>query len=122
MRHEHLAEHLRRNFTNFLRRPANLNPALESILESSFAPSARVNLCFNDNIDIAQLTCDLLSLVEGRCDSATRGGHIELLQQLFGLMFLDVHREDYNRTRNVIPSEAKLQRSGRSLRGQAFNL
>jgi hypothetical protein len=47
----------------------------------------------NNNIDIAQLTRDLLCLIECLCDSAARRSHIEFLQQFFRLMFVDVHPE-----------------------------
>jgi hypothetical protein len=42
--------------------------------------------------DIAQLTRDLLRFIECRRDSAARCSNIEFLQQLFGLIFVDVHR------------------------------
>jgi hypothetical protein len=47
--------------------------------------SAGVDLCLNNNIDIAQLTRDLLRFIECRRDSAARCSHIEFLQQLLWL-------------------------------------
>ena len=73
--------------------------ALKSILETALAAPAGVNLRFNYNIAIAQFTRDLLRFIECRRDSAARCSDIEFLQQLFGLIFVDVHRETNNRTR-----------------------
>jgi hypothetical protein len=52
-----------------------------------------MDLSFNNNVDIAQFSCDLLRFIESGRDSAARRRHIEFLQQLFGLKFVDVHRE-----------------------------
>jgi hypothetical protein len=66
---------------------------LESILECALAPSTGVNLRLNNNIDIAEFTRDLFRLVKGRRDPPARGRYIEFLQQLFGLVFVNVHRQ-----------------------------
>ena len=93
MRHQNLAEHFRSNITNFVRRFANVHATLKPVLESALAASASMDLCLNNNIDIAKLARDLLRVIECRRDSAARCSHIEFLQQLFGLMFVDVHRQ-----------------------------
>ena len=93
MRHQNLPEHFRRNITDFIRRFTNVHAALKSVLEATLAASAGVDLCLNNNIDIAQFTRDLLCFIECCCDSAACRRHIELLQQLFRLIFVDVHRE-----------------------------
>src|SRR5262249_12523381 len=43
----------------------------------------------------AQLTRDLFRFIERRRDSAARCSHIEFLQQLFGLIFVDIHSESF---------------------------
>jgi len=53
-----------------------------------------MNLGLNNNPNIAQLTGDLLCLVQCGRDSAARRRHIEFLQQLFGLMFVNVHDKE----------------------------
>jgi hypothetical protein len=67
---------------------------LESIPERALAPSAGVNLRLNNNIDITEFTRDLFRLVKARCDPPARGRYIEFLQQLFGLVFVNVHRQE----------------------------
>jgi hypothetical protein len=66
---------------------------LESILECALAPSTGVNLRLNNNIDIAEFTRDLFRIVKGRRDPAPRSRYVEFLQQLFGLVFVNVHRQ-----------------------------
>jgi hypothetical protein len=66
---------------------------LESILELALAPSTRVNLRLNNNIDVAEFTRDLFRLVKGRRDPPSRCRYIEFLQQVFGLVFVNVHRQ-----------------------------
>ena len=68
-----------------------MHTALEPILKTALTPSTCVDLCLNNNINIAQLTRDLLCFIERGRDSAARRGHIEFLQQLFGLIFVDIH-------------------------------
>jgi hypothetical protein len=93
VRHQNLAEHFRSNITDFVRRFANVHAALKSVLETALAAPAGVDLCLNNNIDIAELARDLLCLIERRRYSAARCSHIEFLQQLFGLIFVDVHSQ-----------------------------
>jgi hypothetical protein len=52
-----------------------------------------VNLRLNNNIDIAEFTRDLFRLLKGRRDPAPRSRDVEFLQQLFGLVFVNVHRQ-----------------------------
>jgi hypothetical protein len=68
-----------------------VHAALKSVSESAFAATASVDLCLNNNINVAQFTRDLLRFIQCRRDSAARCSYIELLQQLFGLIFVDVH-------------------------------
>src|SRR5262249_54009111 len=77
--------------TDFVRRFANVHAALKAIFEGPFAASASMNLCLHNNIDIAQLMRDLLRFIERRRDSPARCSHIEFLQQLFGLIFVNIH-------------------------------
>ncbi len=71
-----------------------MHAAFKSVFESSLAAPARMDLCFNNNINIAELSRDLLCLIECGSHSAARRSDIELLQQFFGLMFVDVHPEN----------------------------
>src|SRR6266513_8954 len=50
-----------------------------------------MDLRFVDNFDIAELARDLFRFIEGRRDFTRRRGDIELLQQLLGLIFVNVH-------------------------------
>jgi hypothetical protein len=52
-----------------------------------------MNLRLNNNIYIAEFTRDLFRLVKGRRDPASRGRYVEFLQELFGLVFVNVHRQ-----------------------------
>src|SRR2546430_14327820 len=80
VRRQDLPEHLCSNLRNFRWGCPNMNAAFESVLETSLAAAARVNLRFDHKIDIAELTGDLLRFVECRCDFASRCRHIEFLQ------------------------------------------
>src|SRR4029077_467034 len=86
-----LAEHVRRDFPHFFRRLANVDSAFESIPELSLTSAARVNLCLNDNINIAELPRDVFCFVERRGNFTSRRRYIESLQQLSGLVFVNVH-------------------------------
>jgi len=68
-----------------------MNSTFESVLECSFAASARVNLRFNNDLDITQFAGDLLRFIECRRDLASRRCYVESLQQLPGLVFMNVH-------------------------------
>jgi hypothetical protein len=83
-----------------------VHAAFKPIFETSFTASTGMDLCLNNNIDIAQFTRDLLRFIERRRDSAAGRSHIKFLQQLFGLIFVDVHSQTKCAS-NVIPSEAK---------------
>jgi hypothetical protein len=61
------------------------------VLERSFAASARMNLRFNNDLNIAEFASDLLRLIECRRDFASRRCYVESLQQLLGLIFVDIH-------------------------------
>src|SRR6266480_5529132 len=63
----------------------------ESILERALAPSTGVNLRLNNNIDIAEFTRDLFCFIKARRNPPLGGRYIEFLQQLFGLVFVNVH-------------------------------
>ena len=71
-----------------------MNAALESILECPLSSSAGVNLRLNDKIDTSQLARDLLYFIECRGDFASRGRHIEFLEQLLGLILVNVHSQN----------------------------
>ena len=79
-----------------------MNAAFESILECPLSPSAGVNLRLHDKsasrtdsscgeVDTSQLARDLLYFIECRGDFASRGRHIEFLEQLLGLILVNVH-------------------------------
>src|SRR6266508_65393 len=70
-----------------------MHAPFESVRECALAASAGVNLRFNDDIDIAEFPRDLLRLVKGRRDSAWCSRYIEFLQQFFGLVFVNIHRQ-----------------------------
>src|SRR6266403_4232855 len=91
MCYQNLPEHFRGDFPYFFRRLANVDSAFESILEHSLASPARMNLCLNDNIDIAELARDVFCFIERRGDFTSRRCYIESLQQLPGLIFVNVH-------------------------------
>ena len=93
VRDKDLTQHLRRDLAHFRRRLANMYPAFESIFERALAASAGVNLRLNNNIDIAEFARDLFRVVKGRRDPPSGGRYIEFLQQLFGLVFVNVHRQ-----------------------------
>src|SRR5207237_8792703 len=86
-----LAEHLRRDLASVGRRLGEVNPALESILESPLPSSTCVNLRFHDKIDMSQLARDLLYFIWSRGNFSTRRRDIEFLQQFFGLIFVNIH-------------------------------
>src|SRR5439155_19715247 len=90
---QNLTEHFRCDIAHFRWRLADMHSALESVRERTLATSASVNLRFNDNLNIAQLACDLLRLVECRRDPAPGSSYVEFLQQFFVLVFVDVHRQ-----------------------------
>ena len=92
MRHQHFAKHFRSNFAHFLRCFANMNATFESVFERSLAAAAGVNLRLHDNLDVSELARDLFRFIECRCNFASRRRHIEFLQQLSGLIFVNVHR------------------------------
>ncbi len=52
-----------------------------------------MNLRFDDDIDIAEFARDLLRLVRGRRNPPSRSRYIEFLQQFFGLVFVNIHRQ-----------------------------
>src|SRR6266487_4459925 len=72
-----------------------MHSALETVLELSLAAAACMNLGFDDNIDIAELTRDLLCFIERRGDLTSRCCHVESLQQLFRLILVNVHCTDW---------------------------
>src|SRR4029453_11201786 len=70
-----------------------MHAPFESVRECTFAASAGVNLRFNHDFDVAKFARDLLRLVKGRRDSSWRRRYIEFLQQFFGLVFVNIHRQ-----------------------------
>ncbi len=52
-----------------------------------------MNLRLDHKIDIPQLAGDLFRFIECRCDFAPRCRHIKFLQQLLGLIFVNVHQQ-----------------------------
>jgi hypothetical protein len=91
MCYQNLPEHFRGDFPHFFRRLANVDSAFESIPELSLTSAARMNLCLNDNINIAELARDVFCFIERRGDFTSRRCNIEPLQQLPGLIFVNVH-------------------------------
>jgi hypothetical protein len=79
MCYEDLPKHLRNDFPYFFRRLANVDSAFESIPEHSLASAARMNLCLNDNIDIAELARDVFCFIERRGNFTSRRRYIESL-------------------------------------------
>src|SRR5205823_11734087 len=90
---QNLTKHFCCDIAHFRWTLADMHSALESVRERTLATAASVNLRFNDNLNIAQLACDLLRLVECRSDPPPGSSYIEFLQQLFGLVFVNVHRQ-----------------------------
>ena len=90
---QNLTEHFCGDIAHVRWSLADMHSALESVRERTLATSASVNLSFNDNLNIAQLACDLLSLVECRSDPPAGSSYVEFLQQFFGLVFVNVHRQ-----------------------------
>ena len=80
MRHQNLSQHFRGDFAHFRWRLPNMNSAFESVIESSLATTSRVNLPFDNQINIAQLVRDMFRFIESRCDSASSSRHFEFLQ------------------------------------------
>ena len=80
MRHQNLPQHFLGDLAHFRWRFANMHSALESVFELPFAAASRMNLRFDNHINIAQLARDLFRFVKSRCDSASRGRHLEFLQ------------------------------------------
>src|SRR6266487_3283749 len=70
-----------------------MHSSFESVRECALAASAGMNLRFDDDIDIAEFARDLLRLVKGRRDSSWCRRYIEFLQQFFGLVFVNIHRQ-----------------------------
>src|SRR5437867_110354 len=94
MCHQDLPQHFRGNFPYFFRRSANMHSPFEPVLEYSFASAAGMDLRFDDNFDIAELARDLFRFIEGRRNFTSRRCDIELLQQLLGLVFVNVHLQE----------------------------
>jgi hypothetical protein len=91
MRDQALAEHFFGSFPDFFRSLSNVHSAFESILELPLASAAGMNLCFNDNFNVAKLARDLFRFIERRGDFASRRCDIEFLQQLPGLVLVNIH-------------------------------
>jgi hypothetical protein len=62
------------------------------LLELALAPPARVDLCFDDPQWPGKLFCRFDRFVDAHRRMARRHRHAELLEQLFCLIFVDVHR------------------------------
>src|SRR6266403_2902315 len=103
MRDQGLAEHFLRNFARFLRRFDDVHSAFESVLEGPLPSSTSVDLRFDHKtairtdsscgkVDISQFTRACFGFVGRRRDSPTRGGNVEFLEQLFGLILVNIHR------------------------------
>src|SRR4026209_2087006 len=70
-----------------------MHSSFEAVGECALAASAGVNLRFNHNIDIAEFARHLLRLLKARRNPPSGVGAIEFLQQCFGLVFVNIHRQ-----------------------------
>src|SRR5260370_31425648 len=103
MRNQGLPKHFVRDFTDVLRRFDHLHSAFESILEGPLPSSTSVDLRFDrqsdirtnsscGEVNISEFTRDCFGFVGRRRDFPTRGGNAEFLEQLFGLVLVNIHR------------------------------
>src|ERR1022692_2623575 len=92
MRYQSLSEHLCRKLACFLRRFAQMDAALESICEGPLPSSAGGNLRLQHEIARPKFARHLLRFFGSRRHLSRRRSHSEFLEQLFGLVFVNVHR------------------------------
>jgi hypothetical protein len=98
VRHQSLSQHFLRNFARFLSRFHDVNAAFESVFKRPLASPARVHLRFDDDVccpsrtGTNQLARDRFRFIGRRRYFAASGGDTELLQELLGLILVDVHR------------------------------
>ena len=92
--HQHIAEHGAGLLINGLGVRAEVDAALEAVLEGAFAPSARVDLGLDDHPRVArgeERFGDGFGLVGRQAGFPARDGHALLGQELLGLEFVQVH-------------------------------
>jgi len=88
---QRLPKHLPCDLARFFRRFAKVDAALESIRECPFPSPTRVNLRFHHNLSRCDFARDLFCFLWRRGHFAARCRDPEFLQQLFGLIFVNIH-------------------------------
>ena len=70
-----------------------MDPSAKAVLECPFAAASRVNLGFDDHAAPSELHGNLPRLVRRFRHFPSRAGDVELIEQLLGLVFVNVHEE-----------------------------
>jgi hypothetical protein len=91
MSHKRLAKHLARDIARFGRRFHEVDASFESVSESPLPASSGVHLRFHDQIVRAEFARDLFRFRGGLSHPTARRGSAKFLQQLFRLIFVNVH-------------------------------
>ena len=123
---EHLSEHFGGEILRLGGGVAEMDAALESVLEGSLAAATCVDLRLDDQLASAQSRRDRLGLRGCVGDLPGLGGDAEFCKKFTGLEFVDVHREKGISTTNIqAPFEGKellLKRAKISTLGRLLGL
>ena len=70
-----------------------MHTTLEAIFEMTFATTTGMHLRLDHQLRAGEFLSSSSGFFRCRCDSPFRAGHLETIEKLFGLVFVNVHRD-----------------------------